>query len=72
MPIIFVENMLCFGEKCSCLNDGIKMFITNKVLFVTTEEKRMELLTLVMASVRRNTKYIFFMVLVFVINISPS
>ena len=32
MPIIFVENMICFGGKFSRLTfyDGIKMFIANK------------------------------------------
>ena len=53
MIIIFVENMICFGEKCSRLTfyDGIKMFAANKVLFTMTEEKRLELLALVMAYV---------------------
>ena len=62
MPISFVDNMLCFGEKCSCLTfyDGIKMFIANKVLFTTTKEKPSELLILVTAFVRQKYKiYIF-------------
>ena len=39
MPIIFVENMIYFGGKCSRLTfyDGIKMFIANKVLFTMTK-----------------------------------
>ena len=51
MPIIFVENVIFFGGKCSRLTfyDGIKMFVTSKVLFTTTEEKSLELLTLVTA-----------------------
>ena len=41
MPIIFVENMIFFGGRCSRLTfcDGIKIFIANKVLFMTTKEK---------------------------------
>ena len=55
MTISFIENMLCFGEKCSCLTfyDGIKMFIANKVLFTMTKEKPLALLTLVTAFIRR-------------------
>ena len=39
MPIIFVENMIYFGGKCSRLTfyDGIKVFIADKVLFTMTE-----------------------------------
>ena len=53
MPIIFVENVIFFGGKCSCLTfyDNIKMFVPSKVLFMTTEEKPSELLTLVMVLV---------------------
>ena len=53
MPIIFVENMIYFGGKCSCLTfyDDIKMFVSNKVLFMMTEEKLLKLLTLVTAFV---------------------
>ena len=53
MPIIFVENVIFFGEKYSRLifYDGIKMFVASKVLFMTTEEKPSKLLTLVMALV---------------------
>ena len=53
MIIIFVENMICFGEKCSRLTfyNGIKMFAANKVLSKTTEEKLLELLALVTAYV---------------------
>ena len=49
MPIIFVENMNCFGGKCSHLTfcDAIKMFVANKVLFTTTKEKPSAILTLV-------------------------
>ena len=63
MPIIFVENVIFFGGKCSRLTfyDGIKMFVASKVLFMTTEEKPSELLTLMMALVRRKYKtYIFY------------
>ena len=63
MPIIFVENMICFGGKCSFLTfyDSIKMFVTNKVLFTTTEEKPSELLTLVTDFVHQKCKiYIFY------------
>ena len=54
MPIIFVENMIYFGGKCSCLTfyDDIKMFVANKVLFMMTEEKPLKLLALVAAFVR--------------------
>ena len=54
MTISFIENMLCFGEKCSCLTfyDGIKMFIANKVLFTMTKEKPSELLIFVMDFMR--------------------
>ena len=74
MPIIFVENMIYFGGKCSRLTfyDGIIMFIANKVLFTTTEKKLSELLTLVTAFVHRKYKKYFFMVLLFVTNILPS
>ena len=54
MPISFVENMIFFfGGKCSHLTlyDGIKTFVANKVLFMMTEEKPSELLTLVMVLV---------------------
>ena len=53
VPIIFVENVIFFGGKCSCLTfyDNIKMFVASKVLFMTTEEKPSELLTLVMVLV---------------------
>ena len=49
----FVENVIFFGGKYSCLifYDGIKMFVASKVLFMTTEEKPSKLLTLVMALV---------------------
>ena len=63
MPIIFVKNMICFGGKFSRLTfyDGIKMFVTSKVLFTTTKEKSLELLTLVTALVHRKYKiYIFY------------
>ena len=63
MPIIFVENVIFFGGKCSRLTfyDGIKMFVAGKVLFTTTEEKPSKLLTLVTALVRRKYKtYIFY------------
>ena len=55
MPIIFVENMIRFGGKCSCLTfyDSIKMFIVDKVLFTMIEEKPSELLTLVAAFVSK-------------------
>ena len=58
MTISFVENMLCFGEKCSCLTfyDDIKMFFANKVLFTTTKEKLSELLILVMVFMRQKYK----------------
>ena len=44
MPIIFVENVICFGGKCSHLTfyDGIKMFVASKVLFMTTKQKTVE------------------------------
>ena len=63
MPIIFVENVIFFGGKCSCLTfyDNIKMFVPSKVLFMTTEEKLSELLTLVMVLVHWKYKiYIFY------------
>ena len=62
MPIIFVENMIFFGGKCSRLTfcDGRKIFVTNKLLFMTTEEKLSELLTLVMAFMRRKYQKYFF------------
>ena len=63
MPIIFVENVIFFGGKCSCLTfyDNIKMFVASKVLFMTTEEKPSELLTLVMVLVHWKYKiYIFY------------
>ena len=62
MPIIFVENMIRFGGKCSCLTfyDSIKMFIADKVLFTMIEEKPSELLTLVTAFVCRKLKKYFF------------
>ena len=51
MSIIFAENVISFGGKCSRLifYDGIKMFVASKVLFMTIEEKPSELLTLVTA-----------------------
>ena len=44
MPIIFVENVIFFGGKCSRLTfyDGIKMFVASKVLFMTTKQKTVE------------------------------
>ena len=63
MLIIFVENVIFFGGKCSRLTfyDGIKMFVASKVLFMTTKEKPSELLTLVTALVHRKCKiYIFY------------
>ena len=63
MPIIFVENVIFFGGKCSCLTfyDGIKMFVANKVLFMTTKQKPSKLLTLATALVHRKYKiYIFY------------
>ena len=63
MPIIFVENMIFFfGGNCShlILCNGIKIFVTNKVLFTTTEEKPLELLTLVTAFMRRKYQKYFF------------
>ena len=63
MLIIFVENVIFFGGKCSRLTfyDGIKMFIASKILFMTTKEKLSELLTLVTALVHRKYKiYIFY------------
>ena len=62
MPIIFVENMIYFGGKCSPLTfyDGIKVFIANKVLFMTTEKKPSELLTFVTTFVHRKYKKYFF------------
>ena len=63
MPIIFVENVIFFGGKYSCLifYDGIKMFVASKVLFMPIEEKPSELLTPVMALVHWKYKiYIFY------------
>ena len=62
MPIIFVENMIFFGGNCSHLIfcDGIKIFVANKVLFTTTEEKPSELLTLVTAFMHRKYQKYFF------------
>ena len=62
MPIIFVENTICFGGKFSRLTfyDSIKMFIANKVLFTTTEQKPSKLVTPMMAFVRRKFKKYFF------------
>ena len=73
MPIIFVENMICFGGKCSRLTfcEGIKMSVANKLLFTIIEETLTKLLKHVMAFVRQNTKYIFFKVVVFVTNVLP-
>ena len=53
MPIIFAKNMNFFGGKCSRLTfcDEIEMFVANKVLFTTTKEKPLALLTLVTAFV---------------------
>ena len=53
MPIIFVENVNFFEGKCSRFTfyDGIRMFFASKVLFMSTEEKPSELLTLVMVLV---------------------
>ena len=44
IPIIFVENVIFFGGKCSRLTfyDGIKMFVASKVLFMTTKQKTVE------------------------------
>ena len=41
MPIIFVENVILFGGKCSRLTfyNGIKMFVASKILFMTTKQK---------------------------------
>ena len=74
MPIIFVENVIFFGVKCSCLTfyDNIKMFVASKVLFMSTEENPSELLTLVIALVHQKYKIFFFMVLVFATNHLPS
>ena len=63
MPIIFVENVISFGGKCSRLTfyDGIKMFVASKVLFMMTDEKPSDLLTLVTVLVHRKYKiYIFY------------
>ena len=62
MPIIFVENMICFGGKCSRLTfcEGIKMFVANKLLFTMIEETLTKLLKHVTAFVRQKYKiYIF-------------
>ena len=62
MIIIFVENMICFGEKCSRLTfcEGIKMFVANKLLFTMIEETLTKLLKHVTAFVRQKYKiYIF-------------
>ena len=58
MPIIFVKNVNFFGWKCSHLTfyDVIKMFFVSKVLFTMTEEKPLELLTLVTTLVHRKCK----------------
>ena len=67
MPIIFVENVIFFGGKCSRLTfyDGIKMFVASKVVFMTTKEKPSELLTLVTALVHRKYKiYIFYGIII--------
>ena len=60
MPIIFVENMNFFGGKCSRLTfcDEIEMFVAKNVLFTTTKEKPLALLTLVTAFVRRKCQAI--------------
>lgn len=44
IPIIFVENVIFFGGKCSRLTfyDGIKMFVASKVLFMMTKQKTVE------------------------------
>ena len=44
IPIIFIENVIFFGGKCSRLffYDGIKMFVASKVLFVMTKQKTVE------------------------------
>ena len=63
MPIIFVENVNFFEGKCSRFTfyDGIRMFFASKVLFTMTEEKPLELLTLVTTLLRRKCKiYIFY------------
>ena len=52
-----------FGGNCSHLIfcDGIKIFVANKVLFTTTEEKPLELLTLMTAfMLRKYQKYFFY------------
>ena len=80
MPIIFVENMIYFGGKCSCLTfyDDIKMFVSNKVLFMMTEEKLLKLLSLVTAFVHwKFKKYIFYGVSIcdkhsFIVNIKEG
>ena len=62
MPIIFVENMICFGGKCSRLTfcEGIKTFVANKLLFTMIEETLTKLLKHVTAFVRQKYKiYIF-------------
>ena len=62
MPIIFVENMICFGGKCSRLTfcEGIKMSVANKLLFTIIEETLTKLLKHVTAFVRQKYKiYIF-------------
>ena len=67
MPIIFVENVNFFEGKCSRFTfyDGIKMFFASKVLFTMTEEKPLELLTLVTAFVHQKyKKYIFYGVII--------
>ena len=63
MPMIFVENVIFFGGKCFRLTfyNGIKMSVASEVLIMTTEEKLLKLLTLVMALVCQKCKtYIFY------------
>ena len=67
MPIIFVENVIFFGGKCSRLTfyDDIKIFVANKVLFMTTKQKPSKLLTLATALVHQKYKiYIFYGVII--------
>ena len=62
MPIIFVENMICFGGKCSRLTfcEGIKMFVANKLLFTMIEETITKLLKHVTAFVHQKYKIYLF------------
>ena len=62
MPIIFVENVICFGGKCSRLTfyDGIKCLSLVRYYLWQLNKKPLKLLTFVTASVHRKYKICIF------------